>query len=91
VEDSEEVAPPLKVLPSAPPLLEIKWVDIISDSSWTPPEDVECPEFTTIGWLAYEDDLFLKLADTVDEEGKLWGITAFPQGVILSKKCISNC
>lgn len=91
MEDSEEVAPPLKVLPSAPPLLEIKWVDIISDSSWTPPEDVECPEFTTIGWLAYEDDLFLKLADTVDEEGKLWGITAFPQGVILSKKCISNC
>ena len=91
MEDSEEVAPPLKVLPSAPPLLEIKWVDIISDSSWTPPEDVECPEFTTIGWLAYEDDLFLKLADTVDEEGKLWGITAFPQGVILSKKCISDC
>ena len=91
MENSEEVAPPLKVLPSAPPLLEIKWVDIISDSSWTPPEDVECPEFITIGWLAYEDDLFLKLADTVDEEGKLWGITAFPQGVILSKKCISDC
>lgn len=91
MEDSEEVAPPHKVLPSAPPLLEIKWVDIISDSSWTPPEDVECPEFITIGWLAYEDDLFLKLADTVDEEGKLWGITAFPQGVILSKRYITDC
>lgn len=86
VETDEEVAPPLSSSPSPPPLLEVKWVDIISDSSWTPPEDVECPEFTTIGWLAYEDEVVLKVADTIDEEGKLWGVTAFPQGVIMGRR-----
>ncbi len=91
VETDAEVAPPPSSSPSPPPLLMVKWVDIISDSSWTPAEEVECPEFVTVGYLAYEDDLVLKIADTLDEEGKLWGVTAFPQGVILNKKCISDC
>lgn len=90
MEDSEEVAPPQKVLPSAPPLIKINWVDIISDSSWTPPEEVECPEFVTVGYLAYEDDLVLKIADTLDSEGACWGVTAFPKGVILSVKYLKT-
>jgi len=65
------------------PLVRVHWVDIISDPTWTPPEEVECPEFETIGWLAYEDLRCIKVADTLDEEGKLWGVTAFPKGAIL--------
>ena len=90
VEADEKVAPPSSSSPAPPPLLEIKWVDIISDSSWTPPEEVECPEFVTVGWLAYEDDLVLKIADTLDSEGACWGVTAFPKGVILSVKHIKT-
>lgn len=58
-------------------------MDIISDSSWTPPEEVECPEFETVGWLVYEDEKYIKVADTYGEEGH-FGITAFPRGCVIS-------
>jgi len=66
-----------------PRLVLIRWVDIISDSSWTPPEEVECPTFETVGWLVFEDDSCLKIADTKGEEG-FAGVTAFPRGCVLS-------
>ena len=84
-EADSTVAPPEGSSPPAPPLIEVSWTDIISDSSWTPPEDVECPEFRTVGWLVYEDDKCIKIADTMDAEGNPWGITAFPVGCSLER------
>ena len=64
-------------------LVTVRWLDIISDSSWTPPEEVECPTFETVGWLVYEDEKCLKIADTLGEDG-WFGVTAFPRGCVLS-------
>ena len=83
IESSPSPAPTLGDREGRPHLVLVEWVDIISDSSWTPPDEVECPEFKTIGWLAYEDMRCIKVADTLDEEGKLWGVTAFPKGAVL--------
>ena len=69
-------------------LIQVFWLDIISDSSWTPPEDVECPIFRTIGWKVYEDESTLKIADTIDEENSPFGVTAFPKGVIVARRMI---
>ena len=71
-----------------PHLVLVEWVDIISDSSWTEPEEVNCPTFSTVGWKIFDDSQTIKLADTLDEEGKFWGVTAFPKGCILEVKII---
>lgn len=71
-------------------LVQVFWLDIISDASWTPPEEVECPVFRSIGWEVYEDNKVLKIADTIDEENNPFGITVFPKGVILAKRLISK-
>lgn len=51
--------------------------------------EVECPTLTSAGWVVYEDDSVLKIADTLDKEGTGYGIMAQPKGVIMSRKEIN--
>ena len=69
-----------------PHLIEITWVDIVKEPGWEPHDEVELPTFTSIGWLMYEDDSVIKIADTLDEDGNGFGIMALPKGVELSRK-----
>ena len=71
-------------------LVEITWVDIVKEPGWEPHEDVELPVFRSIGWLMYEDDFVIKIADTLDQEGVGFGIMALPKGVEISRKIIES-
>ena len=35
-------------------LVEVRWIDVIHDSSWDTADAVNCPIITTVGYLAYE-------------------------------------
>ena len=72
--------------PGVHPLIEISWVDIVKEPGWDTHDEVDLPTFTSIGWLVYEDDFVIKIADTIDEEGNGYGIMALPKGVELSRK-----
>ena len=83
----EGPAPPsTKGEPGTHPLIEITWVDIIKEPGWDTHEDVELPVFRSVGWLVYEDDFVIKIADTLDEEGNGYAIMALPKGVEMSRK-----
>ena len=66
------------------------WVDIIKDPGWCEHTEVECPKLTSVGWVVYEDDYVLKIADTLDDEGTGYGIMALPKGVIISRNLIKS-
>ena len=91
IDSSPSPAPTLGERDGRPhhPLVLVRWVDIIADSSWTPPEEVECPEFETVGWLVYEDERCVKVADTYGEEGH-FGITAFPRGCVIETVIVNH-
>jgi hypothetical protein len=70
----------------------VKWRDVIACSEWEKHPDINCPTLLTIGWLVFEDDTTIKIANTLDYEdweGKSadkpvpYGITAFPKGCVL--------
>jgi hypothetical protein len=64
------------------PLVCVHWIDIISTSDWTDPYDVNLPKFRTVGWVHSESPKFIKVCDTMDEEDKLFGVTAIPKGCV---------
>jgi len=74
--------------PGVHPLVEITWVDIVKYSGWEPHEEVELPVFKSLGWLVYEDDFVIKIADTLDEEDTGFGIMAIPKGVEISRRVV---
>ena len=59
-------------------VVEVKWKDVIHTSDWTPHTEVECPTFTTIGYLCHQDGNTVKIASTIDEEGEMSGILCMP-------------
>ena len=76
-------------------LVIVEWQDIISDDGWVVAEDCELPTFYTVGWLEYQDDTVIKIANTLDfddftEEQKKkekpigYAITCFPTGCVTS-------
>ena len=78
-------------------LVIITWKDILSCSGWEKPEDVECPELLTVGWLVSQDDDTIKIASTLDPTDSVgeakgevlpvpYGITAFPKGCVINIK-----
>ena len=76
--------------PGIHPLVEITWVDIVKYSGWEPHEEVELPVFKSLGWLVYEDDFVIKIADTLDEEDVGYGIMAIPKGVEIARRVIES-
>ena len=78
-------------------LVIITWRDIISCSGWEKLDDVECPEFITVGWLISQDNETIKIASTLDPTDSIgeakgevlpvpYGITAFPKGCVVNVK-----
>jgi len=65
-------------------LVLVRWVDITAVAGWEPAEEVEPIEVQTIGWVAYQDDKVLKVGNSLGEDGDVYGISAFPQGCVLS-------
>ena len=65
-------------------LVLVTWLDITAVAGWEPAKDVEPIEVQTIGWIAYEDDKVLKIGNSLGEDGDIYGITALPQGCVLS-------
>ena len=59
----------------------ISWVDTFASASWDEAEEVNIMPVLQIGWLIYQDEQQVKLADTMTvEDGKnaFYGITAIP-------------
>ena len=65
-------------------LVLIKWLDITATAGWEPAEDVEPTEVQTLGWIAYQDDKVIKVGNSLGEDGEVYGISALPQGCVLS-------
>jgi hypothetical protein len=70
----------------------ITWKDIIASNEWEKHEDIKCPELMSVGWLVYQDDTTIKIANTLDfddwedkgaDKPVPYGITAFPKGCIV--------
>lgn len=70
----------------------ITWKDIIASNEWEKHEDIQCPELMSIGWLVYQDDTTVKIANTLDfddwedkgaDKPVPYGITAFPKGCVV--------
>jgi len=66
----------------SPQLLVVHWQDIIATAGWEEGDEVSPPNLTTIGWLHSQTDEVLKIGNTLGEDGKPYGITAFPSGCI---------
>ncbi len=65
-------------------LVLVKWLDITATAGWEPADEVEPTEVQTLGWVAYQDDKVLKVGNSLGEDGEVYGISAFPQGCVLS-------
>ncbi len=64
--------------------VQVTWIDIIKDPGWDSHEDVECPEFKSIGYFVYQDHRCIKIADTIDADGTGYAVMALPLGCVLS-------
>ena len=60
---------------------KVVWVDTCGSAGWDTPEEVEIREVEQWGWVVFEDDTQLKVADTYAEE-EYYGVTAIPKGCI---------
>jgi|TARA_Y100000310_G_scaffold45258_1_gene42196 hypothetical protein len=67
-------------------IVVVTWKDIIQHADWTPVEEVACPTFQSIGWLAEESEEEIKIGSTLDDKDAPFGITAFPKGCVLEVK-----
>ena len=65
-------------------LVLVKWLDITAVAGWEPASDVEPIEVQTLGWIAYQDDKVIKVGNSLGEDGEVYGISALPQGCVLS-------
>lgn len=60
---------------------KITWVDTCGSAGWDTPEEIEIREVDQWGWVVFEDDTQLKVADTYAEE-EYYGVTAIPKGCV---------
>ena len=68
-----------------PSLVIVKWRDTLHSVGWESPTDAEtnCPTFSSVGWMAYEDDETLKLATTLADDNTGAGILSIPRGCVV--------
>jgi hypothetical protein len=71
-------------------LIEVTWMDILQDGSWSTQDAVTCPIVKTVGWLASRDKKFLKIGNCLDDRGQVCGITAMPIGCVISCRTIED-
>jgi hypothetical protein len=66
------------------PLVLVKWLDITATAGWEDPDEVEPIEVSTIGWMYSQDENTIKVGNSLGEDGRPYGITAFPSGCVKS-------
>ena len=66
------------------PLVVVKWLDITATAGWEDPDDVNPIEASTIGWLYSQDESTVKVGNSLGEDDRPYGISAFPVGCITS-------
>tara|TARA_R110000751_G_scaffold245762_1_gene345759 strand:+ start:1196 stop:1501 length:306 start_codon:yes stop_codon:yes gene_type:complete len=76
----------------SPGLYVVRWLDILSDPSWhsgsvSKAEPATC---ITVGWLVFENDKKIILADSRAKDGDWGGLTIIPIGVVASRTRISG-
>lgn len=73
-------------------LFVVKWTDILSDPSWLsgPVSAVQPATCVSVGWLVYEDDKKIVLADSRAMDGDWGGLTVIPVGVVVSRTRVSG-
>ena len=59
----------------------LSWWDTVDSSEWDTHEEVHIKEVIQIGWMVYQDERSIKLADTFSDN-EYFGITAIPKGCI---------
>ena len=65
-------------------LVCVEWLDIYASAGWEKEDEIEPQTFWSIGYLIVKDSKVLKIANTKDEEGNYFGVTAFPIGCVVS-------
>ena len=70
-------------------LVLIKWLDITAVADWTPADEVNPLEVQTLGWIAFEDSNVIKVGNSLGEDGEIYGISALPQGCVVSTTILS--
>jgi len=74
-------------------LVKVTWRDILQCSGWEKADDVETPQFVSIGWLISRSGHEVKIANTLDYNDAFddakdapkpvpYGITVFPAGCV---------
>jgi len=71
-------------------LVEVRWRDVIHDSSWDTAASIECPIITTVGYYADESDTTLKIGSTMNSDGEISGICAFPKGCVMKVREVTK-
>ena len=69
-------------------VVEVTWEDIAQDASWA--TDTNCVTVTSIGYLAQDDERYLKIGSSINEDGEIAGILAMPRGCVLRVKHLSR-
>ena len=59
--------------------------DTVDSSEWDTHEEVHIKEVIQIGWMVYQDERSIKLADTFSDN-EYFGITAIPKGCVIEVK-----
>ena len=63
----------------------VSWWDTVDSSEWDTHEEVHIKEVIQIGWVVYQDERSIKLADTFSDN-EYFGITAIPKGCVIEVK-----
>tara|TARA_R100001530_G_C4181008_1_gene119412 strand:+ start:247 stop:507 length:261 start_codon:yes stop_codon:yes gene_type:complete len=70
--------------------VEVRWIDVIHDSSWDTADSIECPIITTVGYFDSESDTTLKIGSTKNSDGEISGICAFPMGCVMKVREVTK-
>ena len=74
-------------------LVKVTWRDILQCSGWEKADDVQAPQFISIGWLVSRSGHEVKIANTLDYNDAFddakdtpkpvpYGVTVFPAGCV---------
>jgi len=71
-------------------IYEVTWIDAVSQTGWhpdhePPPDPLPCK---TTGYLVFEDEQAIRLAQTITQEDGIGNIMVIPSGMITKKRLI---
>ena len=69
-------------------VIYLRWLDSAEQAGWTYLNVDGLDEIVSIGFLIYEDDKQVQIANSIDSSGKYCGVLAIPKSVILKRRAI---